>query len=340
MRQARVTAWYTLSHFATDLACAFFLFRCTVTAREWAPYLLLYNAVAFGMQMPLGLLCDRRNRNALAAAVGLLLTACGCLFTKTPFLLATVAGLGNALFHLGGGLDVMNGCKGKAGALGVFVSSGAIGLFLGKLMGKAGGIPAYAVGAALLLLAVLTPFAVQGRRVTAASDNASPALPEKLPRACVAAALLLLVVVLRSYTGFTAAGDKAGVWGVLAVAAAAGGKAAGGFVCDALGKRRAAVVQLSLAAVLFVFSKTPVCFIAALFCFNMTMPVTLAAAARVFAGMKGFGFGLLTFGLFLGFLPTALGFPWAASGPWGLALLTAASLGLLLLAFATEDGHA
>ena len=47
--------------------------------------------------------------------------------------------------------------------------------------------------------------------------------------------------------------------------------------------------------------------LAAVFLFNMTMPLTLWAAARLLPGAKGFSFGLLTFGLFLGFLPVCLG---------------------------------
>ena len=39
----------------------------------------------------------------------------------------------------------------------------------------------------------------------------------------------------------------------------------------------------------------------------MTMPITLWAAARLMPGGKGFAFGLLTFALFLGYIPTALG---------------------------------
>ena len=44
-----------------------------------------------------------------------------------------------------------------------------------------------------------------------------------------------------------------------------------------------------------------------MFLFNMTMPVTLHRAAMLLPGHRGFAFGLLTFGLFLGFLPAAFG---------------------------------
>jgi len=57
---------------------------------------------------------------------------------------------------------------------------------------------------------------------------------------------------------------------------------------------------------------------------------TLWAMARLFPDAPGFSFGLLTFGLFLGFLPTCLGWPpLFRSGP-GFALAALLSLALLL----------
>ena len=43
--------------------------------------------------------------------------------------------------------------------------------------------------------------------------------------------------------------------------------------------------------------------ILALLLFNMTMPMTLYLLAEHLPHLPGFSFGLLTFGLFLGFLP-------------------------------------
>jgi FSR family fosmidomycin resistance protein-like MFS transporter len=60
------------------------------------------------------------------------------------------------------------------------------------------------------------------------------------------------------------------------------------------------------------------------------MPITLWAAARLMPGGKGFAFGLLTFGLFLGFLPTWLGWPSTLTQPWAMALAALLSAVLLL----------
>lgn len=94
---------------------------------------------------------------------------------------------------------------------------------------------------------------------------------------------------------------KTGVYSVLAVLALALGKAAGGFVCDRIGKGALTAISLGLSGVLFLFSNVPAIGLTAVFLFNMSMPVTLDLAAKSFKGARGFSFGLMTFALFLGF---------------------------------------
>ena len=85
-----------------------------------------------------------------------------------------------------------------------------------------------------------------------------------------------------------------------------------------------------LSAALFLLPDVPPAGTAAVFLFNMTMPVTLWAMARLFPGAKGFSFGLLTFGLFLGFVPVYLGCPQILAAGEGLTLAAIVSLVLLL----------
>ena len=107
------------------------------------------------------------------------------------------------------------------------------------------------------------------------------------------------------------------------------GKTAGGYLGDRLGMKWASVGSLGLAVLGFLFSGSPLCGVLAIFFFNMTMPLTLRAAADALPGMKGFSFGLLTFALFLGFLPAWAGFALPNAG-WFLMLGALLSLGLLL----------
>ena len=68
----------------------------------------------------------------------------------------------------------------------------------------------------------------------------------------------------------------------------------------------------------------------ALLLFNMTMPITLYLLVRRWEELPGFSFGLLTFGLFLGFLPVYYGVPVPFSGQLIGALGSILSLAILL----------
>lgn len=118
----------------------------------------------------------------------------------------------------------------------------------------------------------------------------------------------LLVVILRSYLGMAVAFPwKTGIFaGLLAVFAVAGGKMAGGFLAAWGGAERTAAVSLVLASVCYLFSSVMPIGLAALFLFNMTMPVTLYWMILALPRKPGFAFGFLTFALFLGFLPSYL----------------------------------
>ena len=313
-------AIYALSHFAVDLGCAYAVFSGSTAG---AMGYLLYNFFAFAVQMPLGLLADRFGKNRFFAAAGALLIALVCCFSTFGMWGIVVLGLGNALFHIGGGLDVLNLSGSRAAPLGVFVSPGAFGLFLGTLWGNQMGSP-IPVLAVLLLCTALMLFSPARRCLP---RNAPLDFPNRalFPWA----AMLFLVVLLRSFGGLQAVFSwKTGLWSWLSVAAVVLGKTCGGFLADRFGSVPAAIGSLLLSAALFCCSQLPVCGVLALFCFNMSMPITLFALAQAMPGCKGFSFGLLTFALFLGFLPTCFGAP--AIGGFAMAAVSAASLLLLV----------
>lgn len=310
---------YAAAHFLVDLGCALLVLGRVCPAADPAAVILLYNLFAFAVQMPVGLLADRLGRSHLFASAGCLLVLLGWLLPPGLWA-AAAAGLGNAAFHVGGGLNILNESGRRAGPLGLFVSPGAFGIYLGGLLAFAA--PVWPV--CLLLAAAAVILALCGR----GTDNAPLAPPKGEVRLWIGAACLLAVVILRSWLGL--AGDlswKADL-GWMAVSAVALGKTAGGYLADRFGVSRTALASLGLAALCFLGGSYPAAGLAALFLFNMSMPLTLLCMARLFPGMKGFSFGLLTFGLFLGFLPVYLG--WGGLEPAALAAGTALSLPLLL----------
>ena len=331
MSSIRLTM-YSISHFFVDFSCAFLLFRVVSGSPDFVLCVLLYNFCAFALQMPLGLLADVWNRNSIAAAVGCFLVVFAYII-PFPLITSIMAGTGNALFHLGGGLDTLNHSQTKASALGIFVSPGAVGLYLGTLLGKTGsaslaaGILPLIVTGFLILLICRIPG--QGSHSENAPLSAKTIVSAKwlIP--------LFIVVVLRSYMGMNQQFDWKSQWhwDFILVLALALGKMAGGLLMDRLGAQRASVYTLIAAAVLYLFSGHPIPGIVAIFLFNMTMPVTLWAVARITPGMKGFTFGLLTFGLFVGYLPSAFGLPSLLTDYYTYALIALGSLILLLTVY-------
>lgn len=320
----RTLAACCAAHFLVDFACAFLVFRFLGEDGGLAALLLAYNFCAFAVQMPLGLLAGWWDRDGVLAAAGALLVALAYGLALLPWLAAVMAGLGNAVFHVGAGLETLSVSGDRAGPLGLFVSPGAVGLFCGTLLGRGRTFPAWGV-VLLLILTVVCLLLTQQPRPDG-YEAVQPSFGTVAPMLLG----LLAVVILRSWVGMglTLSWKGEGYWAAVLVLALAAGKAAGGYLADRFGFRRTAVLFLALSAALLPLApEHPLLGTAAIFLFNMTMPLTLWASARLLPSARGFAFGLLTFGLFLGFLPAVFGGSLSApmAAVWALV-----SLALLL----------
>ena len=142
---------YSVTHFLVDFSCAFLMFRHVMTAPDWYLCVLIYNFCAFAMQMPLGILADRWNRNAVFAVIGCALIGAAYGFGQAPVAAVILAGIGNGMFHIGGGIDILNISRKRSAALGIFVSPGAFGIYFGTLLGRGTGLSPVLVVIVLLL---------------------------------------------------------------------------------------------------------------------------------------------------------------------------------------------
>ena len=323
---------YSLAHFCVDFACAFFIYSRFLNIWQWTLCLVLYNFCAFAMQAPLGLLCDRINKNAVMAAVGCVIVAISAFLAKYAVLACVVAGIGNAFFHLGGGIDTLNDCGDRCAKLGVFVSPGAFGIFFGTRLGKTRGLPYLYVVGGLILVGILILLIASRKQLLTRSRNV-PVSFEGIdkPGVIPAAICFFLVVCLRSFAGnsMAFAWKSIGQWGLILTCGVVFGKTAGGFLADRFGAVCSTWLTLGASALLFLFADHPLAGVLAVFLFNMTMPVTLGALGRMLPGVKGFAFGTLTLALFAGLVPviqwrflTGLPYYWYSL----MALLSAALL--------------
>lgn len=310
--------------------------------------ILAYDILAFGAQVPFGWITDRWGTPKRATLMGLGLTlASVCLGGLAPIPAIVIAGVGNAFFHLGAGAAVLRGGLSKAFPAGVFVAPGALGLGFGLFYGpslQAG--PTWPLGLLVALaLAVVWIFGDRmEREVTEPfrDESSAPVRRSNLTPALGAAfALLMVSIAVRSLVGFAASrGVPRTTELVVGIPLAAFlGKSLGGYLADRWGWLETTVVALLVSALLLGWvGERPMGLLPGLFVFQMTMPVTLTAVAKIFPNRLGTAFGWTCLALILGALPTMI----PAGAPlcsrellvgWILVSTVAVAAGLFLLGF-------
>jgi len=212
-----------------------------------------------------------------------------------------IAGIGNALFHVGGGAINLELASGKAALPGIFVAPGALGLMIGILIGKSGHFIALPfilllMGSAILILRIPRP------------ETAAPRqLHGNLRWFETVILLLLLSIAIRGMVGLSLVlpWKSDPVLLVFLTLAVVLGKALGGILGDRFGWTAVAVSGLAASAPLLTFfAHIPALAITGTFLFNLSMPITLICLAEMLPGKSGFAFGLTTLALIIGALPT------------------------------------
>lgn len=317
---------YALCHFVVDFACVSTML-CAVSRvlgesgqgsmEVVALSILLYDIVAFTLQLPIGIALDQLDKNSYAALLSYALVGAGVVLSLVPIALLEwpailLLAIGNALFHSAGGLSVLNISQKHAGPSGIFIATGAIGVFLGTQSAQMGRLQiAFSLLVLLFLCALITLVVQKVNKKYWNVHNVSFDIPRLSSNTLLAIALLSLVVALRSYAGMVMAfpWKSEMLLLVLSILGVFAGKALGGVVADRIGFRTTAIFSLIVAATLFVPSwEIPVMGLLGVFFFNFTMSITLASLANILPNAKGTAFGLASFSLAVGALPALAGF--------------------------------
>jgi MFS transporter, FSR family, fosmidomycin resistance protein len=298
-------AFLAVSHMLVDAVCAMMIFSGLrvnlLSTGDFATIVIIYNTLAFAMQAPLGVILDRWQNPRLAIILSFLalaVSAAGLWYS--PFAAIIIAGLANALFHLGGGTISFYYSPGKASMPGVFVAPGDIGLFAGTLLGKSGNISALAAIPVLILFAAVI-FFIRLPKVDYSERTAAPHLD--LERILL---LVFVCIAVRSMIGTMAVfpWEKEPRLLLMLTAAIVIGKGIGGFLADRYGWIRVPIAGLLLSAPILAFGRGfPALAIAGMLLFQMTMPVTLTALYKILPGRPGFAFGLSALALMIGLMP-------------------------------------
>ena len=332
-----------VSHFLVDFTCTALLTAVCVGVRGISAALcaVVYNALAFAMQLPIGYLADRVHLRRTLAAGGCVLVAAGSLLVP-PLALCAAVGLGNACFHAGAGREALQRGGARAGRVGRFVAPGAIGIFLGPLAADVFLLtrrfaPLSLVVCALLLLAQKQEKPKKLPRE--AQLSLSPA------RRAALAACMFLTVLLRSYMGTVTryAALSAPTFAAAMMLCVFLGKFFGGSLADRFGAVRFQLPAQLAGTALFALSVwVPALGLPASLLFNTTMAVTVHTLYRSAPARAGTMFGVTTLALYLGVLPRLLGAPNLLFTWWGLTLCGLVSAALLLggLRLAQKGGRA
>ena len=331
-----------------DFSCAFLLFRLVrigaISADHVVFTFLLYNCLAFGLEFLIGLFFNPRTARfaAFCGEILLIIGLClgvaiandfhfnGGIFGSSPIVsffsavkkcvcggiptfACVLVGVGNAFFHVGGGIDTLTRNRGKNWRSGVFISTGALGLALGMRYGDSpelGGTFASllflttVIATAIWFICKRTDFDLEPcyekKRKVVFSENA---VDKESYWGLIA---ILFVVFSRSIVGFAApeiwnVRDLPEFPGISLAVAAFLGKFFGGFGAEFSNARFCGVFAAIAAIPLLCLTSNPILFWVGVLLLNSTTAITLTSAARICGNFVGFAFGLTTLALLGGY---------------------------------------
>lgn len=308
----------TALHFLVDglCLCALMLLVPWTDASQVLGVLLTYNVMAFASQPLTGIMADKvRGLHwmlfasgvlfALSVmAISLLLTLWAWPPTWCVWAVAFTLGCGNSLFHVWGGKLVVLRQGNDMRPIGVFVSSGALGLSVGIAFCSWPLLFTFLLAFCLLSAVAVRTDMVLGRCMAGSVHRHGLMLRPLW--VCGALLALVIVVMFRSYVGecFSSGIVKTPRTMLLLIGAVAmAGKMAGGWLACRLGIVRSMAFVIVAAVACFFFRQSGVAvLLLGLLMINCTMPVTLYLANVVLKGREGLAFGLLAAALLPGYL--------------------------------------
>ena len=295
------TLLYTILHFCIDGICIYTIFNRLYSDdfyRSLAVF-FLYNTFAFIFQAFVGLLIDKFKNHKLFLIISIVLTALGGILNFNFIISAIILGLGNAFFHIAGGYHVIKSTKNDIASLGIFVSSGAIGVCLGQ---RFSGIY---ILITFIALALICSTIVLFTNVKYEDNNNQLKEKKNSKLKIIFLLLILLVVFIRSFIGKISIinFDTNNIIFLLIAICVALGQALGGIISKYFGIIKTIIISSSISIILLAFLNfNAIGYMIGICLFNFTMPITLYYANIVLKGHEGLAFGLLAMILFPGYL--------------------------------------
>ena len=317
----------SLMHLVTDGLCAYLAFSKLYPDNPKMAVLLFfgYNILAFVTQSPVGIIIDKYNKPKLFLGISIILMILGYVFSNVWFISVIFIGMSNSIFHVAGGKYVTDKSGNDISHLGIFVSTGAVGLMLGQRCFSFALMP-------YIFFAVLI---VSGFIMIFSEDSDTLSYSEFYDGSGSEYALLAVVTVvcIRSFVGKVVTPDftlNLPLFALIALATALG-KAAGGVVSKLVGVRLTTYISMIVAGVCLTLGcANEFIFILGVFAFNFSMPITLYYANILLKGNEGFAFGTLAAALTPGYFIASM-FTYSTALRVCTALLCIASMLVIII---------
>ena len=302
----KLTGVNALLHFLVDGLCICCLSLTTADCTNMMIMYVTYNMLAFLTQPLTGWWADKMKQKhwMLLGAMLLLtlavMTASIRMLFETPnivqallLIMCLLLGMGNSLFHVWGGKQTAIHTENDIRFLGLFVSTGALGLAIGGVFASWWLLYVFLLGIGGLAIAAL-----KLSKGEAPYNEVFPPDVKLWNGIWFIIVLIMLIVAGRSFVGDIFSGHIHKTTTLVLVLGAVSmlGKMAGGWLVKGLGMWKAVLLMVGGAIVCFIIlgkeMHTSV-ILTGLFFANCTMPVTLYWANVLLRGKEGLAFGLL-----------------------------------------------
>lgn len=296
---------FGISHLMIDLVGIYILFYQYnhLSFEHIALYFIIYNLLAFGMQVVFGYYADKNNLYKVYLVLPFLLASIALLLHEKgvgPVLIMTLA---NAMIHVGGGVLSVDMYKGKSMPAGVFVAPGVIGVFLGGFLALNELSVAFYLLPIVVLLFIVNYLVVQTHLHIGESGYLSGNLLKLV-------GFILIIIAVRAFLGslFIMDWNQSSLFQFYLVLSVFLGKFLGGILGDRFGFKKVGVYGLMLSAPFLIIGRHYIIFgLVGAFLFNLTMAITLFLIMDILKPFKGFAFGLTTLTLVIFVMPSQLG---------------------------------
>lgn len=325
-RQYALVGIATLMHFLVDglCLCCTYLLTSPFNLPHLAAIFITYNLLAFLSQPLTGWMADRIRHKHWMLLGAVMLLAVAVLVTplvmssggeSTMFAVAALLGIGNSLFHVWGGKQVVLQVGNDIRALGVFVSTGAFGLAVAMVFCSWTLLYIFLLGIIILATAyVMTDKSESQEHIQRKEPSTLTAQPSSYlaqrstlnPQRVMFVLAIAAFVMFRSYLGkeFSLGAANTDAMILLLGFVTMLGKMAGGWISRWMGVVKALTMILIVVLVCMLTQRySPVLpALAGLFMINCTMPITLYLANSVLPEREGLAFGILAAALMPGYL--------------------------------------